>query len=107
MKLDVDRCHSNFPASFPMSKRPQAQEELLKLIINVLHLNPTLNYYQGYHDVAITLLLVCGPTEALPALEVLSTHHLRDFMDPTMDSTCHILNYLRPILHVCQFVKSF
>uniref|UniRef100_A0A3Q2QHL7 Zgc:63863 n=1 Tax=Fundulus heteroclitus TaxID=8078 RepID=A0A3Q2QHL7_FUNHE len=35
---------------------------------------------------------------AIAMLDTLSNFHLRDFMDPTMDSTKHILNYLMPIL---------
>lgn len=98
VKLDVDRCLGSFPDWIEKSQRPHMQDELLKMIVEVLGRQPVLNYYQGYHDVAITFLFVCGREQGLPALERLSTHHLRDFMDPTMDKTSHILNYLRPIL---------
>ncbi|XP_078105108.1 TBC1 domain family member 20 isoform X2 [Sander vitreus] len=39
-----------------------------------------------------------GERLATALVEKLSTHHLRDFMDPTMDNTKHILNYLMPII---------
>ncbi|KAG7275580.1 hypothetical protein CRUP_006725 [Coryphaenoides rupestris] len=60
--------------------------------------NPQLHYYQGYHDIVVTFLLVLGERLATDLVEKLSTHHLRDFMDPTMDNTKHILNYLMPII---------
>jgi len=98
VKLDVDRSSSSFPKDMESSERSYLQGELLKLIIDVIRRQPKLNYYQGYHDVCVTFLLVCGRHKALPLLERLSTHHLRDFMFPTMDKTSHILNYLVPML---------
>ncbi|XP_075772935.1 TBC1 domain family member 20-like isoform X1 [Pelodiscus sinensis] len=88
------------PASEGMQaeQRQVLQEQLLDLILQVLRARPELHYYQGYHDIAVTLLLVTGQRLGSALLESLSTHHLRDFMDPTMDSTKHILNYLMPLL---------
>nr|XP_042717239.1 TBC1 domain family member 20-like isoform X2 [Chrysemys picta bellii] len=79
-------------------QRQVLQEQLIDLILHILRAHPELHYYQGYHDIAVTLLLVAGERMGSALLEKLSTHHLRDFMDPTMDSTKHILNYLMPIL---------
>ncbi|XP_067416270.1 TBC1 domain family member 20-like [Emydura macquarii macquarii] len=79
-------------------QRQVLQEQLIDLVLHVLKAHPELHYYQGYHDIAVTLLLVAGERLGSALLEKLSTHHLRDFMDPTMDSTKHILNYLMPIL---------
>ncbi|XP_037238033.1 TBC1 domain family member 20-like isoform X1 [Falco rusticolus] len=96
--LDVARSAPRFPPGMPAEQRQVLQEQLAGLILHVLRAHPQLHYYQGYHDVALTLLLVLGQRRAAPLLEQLSTHHLRDFMDPTMDSTKHILNYLMPLL---------
>ncbi|XP_069771209.1 TBC1 domain family member 20 isoform X2 [Narcine bancroftii] len=79
-------------------QRAVLQEQLINVILYVLQRNKQLHYYQGYHDVAVTFLLVVGERMAIALMEILSSHHLRDFMDPTMDSTKHILNYLMPIL---------
>lgn len=57
-----------------------------------------LHYYQGYHDICVTFLLVLGEDLAFAVLDVLSLQHLRDFMDVNMDRTKHILNYLYPIV---------
>ncbi|XP_077599793.1 TBC1 domain family member 20 isoform X2 [Stigmatopora nigra] len=96
--LDVSRSMKRFPKGMPPTERAVLQEQLVDIILEVLRSNPQLNYYQGYHDVAVTLLLVVGERMALAMLRTLSQYHLRDFMDPTMDSTKHILNYLMPLL---------
>ena len=53
---------------------------------------------QGYHDVALTLLLIVGKRTSLAMMKELSASHFSVFMEPTMKSTAHLLNYLYPIL---------
>uniref|UniRef100_A0A8B9HFT4 TBC1 domain family member 20 n=1 Tax=Astyanax mexicanus TaxID=7994 RepID=A0A8B9HFT4_ASTMX len=96
--LDVQRSLRRFPPGMPDEQREGLQEELIDIILWVLQKNPQLHYYQGYHDIVVTFLLVLGERLATALVEKLSTHHLRDFMDPTMDNTKHILNYLMPII---------
>ncbi|XP_034066403.1 TBC1 domain family member 20 isoform X1 [Gymnodraco acuticeps] len=96
--LDVRRSMKRFPKGMRASERAVLQEQMIDIILEVLKHTPQLHYYQGYHDVAVTLLLVVGERMTIAMLDTLSNHHLRDFMDPTMDSTKHILNYLMPIL---------
>lgn len=96
--LDVRRSLRRFPPGMPDEQREGLQEELIDIILLVLDRNPQLHYYQGYHDIVVTFLLVVGERLATSLVEKLSTHHLRDFMDPTMDNTKHILNYLMPII---------
>uniref|UniRef100_A0A1A8KS26 TBC1 domain family member 20 n=1 Tax=Nothobranchius kuhntae TaxID=321403 RepID=A0A1A8KS26_NOTKU len=96
--LDVQRSLRRFPPGMPDEQREGLQEELIDIILRVLKRNPQLHYYQGYHDIVVTFLLVVGERLATVLVEKLSTHHLRDFMDPTMDNTKHILNYLMPII---------
>uniref|UniRef100_A0AAA9SW65 TBC1 domain family member 20 n=1 Tax=Bos taurus TaxID=9913 RepID=A0AAA9SW65_BOVIN len=85
-------------SGMPEEQREGLQEELIDIILLILERNPQLHYYQGYHDIVVTFLLVLGERLATSLVEKLSTHHLRDFMDPTMDNTKHILNYLMPII---------
>ncbi|KAL4629857.1 TBC1 domain family member 20-like [Arapaima gigas] len=96
--LDVRRSMRRFPKGMRTEQREVLQDQLIDIILDVLQRNPQLHYYQGYHDIVVTFLLVVGERMAIAMVERLSNHHLRDFMDPTMDSTKHILNYLMPIL---------
>ncbi|XP_051949172.1 TBC1 domain family member 20 [Xyrauchen texanus] len=96
--LDVMRSMRRFPKGMRVDEREVLQEQLIDIILDVLRRNPQLHYYQGYHDIIVTFLLVVGERMTIALMDKLSNHHLRDFMDPTMDSTKHILNYLMPIL---------
>ncbi|XP_042601107.1 TBC1 domain family member 20 isoform X1 [Cyprinus carpio] len=96
--LDVRRSMRRFPKGMRVDEREVLQEQLIDIILDVLRRNPQLYYYQGYHDIVVTFLLVVGERMTIAIMEKLSNHHLRDFMDPTMDSTKHVLNYLMPIL---------
>ncbi|XP_071448441.1 uncharacterized protein [Hetaerina americana] len=58
--LDVSRSLKRFPPGITDFERKILQEQLLKLILSVIIKHPYLSYYQGYHDVAVTLLLVVG-----------------------------------------------
>lgn len=61
----------------PDEQRMDLQEELTDIILRVLQKNPQLHYYQGYHDIVVTFLLVLGERLATALVEKLSTHHLR------------------------------
>lgn len=66
---------------------------------------------QGFHDVAITFLLVMGEDVGYEMVEQLSTTHLSEFMRPTMERTTYYLTYLYPILkradpHLHKFISE-
>lgn len=61
----------------PDEQREGLQEELIDIILQVLKRNPQLHYYQGYHDIVVTFLLVVKERLATALVEKLSTHHLR------------------------------
>lgn len=63
----------------PDEQREGLQEELIDIILRVLKRNPQLHYYQGYHDIVVTFLLVVKERHATALVEKLSTHHLRYF----------------------------
>ncbi|KAM7444840.1 hypothetical protein ABFA07_006632 [Porites harrisoni] len=98
VNLDVDRSHRRFPAEMRASRRRALQEQLVRVIMRVLCRNLDLHYYQGYHDVAVTLLLVVGEDVASALLEQLSLYQLRDFMEGSMEKTNKMLAFLHPIL---------
>lgn len=81
VQLDVNRCVSRFPENLPTDQQVVLQENLTDLILWVLSRNPTLNYYQGYHDIAITILQVTGMRLALPVVEKLTQEYWSGFWD--------------------------
>ncbi|GFG39939.1 hypothetical protein Cfor_08996 [Coptotermes formosanus] len=86
------------PSSIPYEQRVALQDQLTRLILRVIIKYPHLRYYQGYHDVAVTFLLVVGEAVAFQIMEKLSTEHLKDCMEPTMDKTSRLLNYIYPLI---------
>lgn len=97
--LDVNRSLKRFPPGIPYKQRLALQDQLTVLILRVIIKYPHLKYYQGYHDVAITFLLVVGEALAFRIMERLSTDHLRECMEPTMEKTSYRLTYIYPLLH--------
>jgi len=97
--MDVDRSLKRFPPGIAEEERPDLQDQLTRLIVRVLMKHPHLNYYQGYHDVAITFLLVVGEELGFQIVERLSAgKQLREFMTPTMERTTYLLNFLYPVI---------
>lgn len=96
--LDVNRSLKRFPPGIPYKQRLALQDQLTVLILRVIIKYPHLRYYQGYHDVAITFLLVVGEALAFSIMERLSTDHLRECMEPTMEKTSYRLTYIYPLL---------
>jgi len=95
--MDVNRSLKRFPPGIGESERPALQEQLTRLIVRVIIRHPHLHYYQGYHDVAITFLLVVGEELGYQIMERLSITHLQEFMAPTMEETVHLLEYMYPL----------
>lgn len=100
VKLDVDRCISRLPKNLPSDQTTVLQDNLIDLILHIMDAHPELNYYQGYHDITITILQVCGLRLAVPVAEKLTMSNLKDFMQETMDSTKLVLNLIFPIISV-------
>ncbi|KAL5021974.1 hypothetical protein ScPMuIL_001129 [Solemya velum] len=96
--LDVNRSLKRFPPGMEENLRMSLQDQLVDVIMRVLVHRPELHYYQGYHDICVTFLLVVGEDMAFALVDKLSQNHLRDFMDDNMDRTKHMLNYLYPII---------
>ncbi|CAH0556854.1 unnamed protein product [Brassicogethes aeneus] len=96
--LDVNRSLKRFPPGIPYEQRVALQDQLTVLILRVIIKYPHLRYYQGYHDVAVTFLMVVGEAVAFSIMEKLSTNHLRECMEPTMEKTDYRLNYIYSLL---------
>jgi len=98
--LDVNRSLKRFPPGIEEAERPMLQDQLTRLIVRVLVAQPTLHYYQGYHDVAITFLLVVGEHIGYQIMERLSVSHLSKFMAPSMEQTMSLLQLMYPIIRL-------
>ena len=77
VKCILSRLFARPRTGMPDEQREGLQEELIDIILRVLKKNPQLHYYQGYHDIVVTFLLVLGERLATALVEKLSTHHLR------------------------------
>lgn len=109
--LDVNRSLKRFPPGIPYEQRIALQDQLTILILRVIMKYPHLKYYQGYHDVAVTFLLVVGDEIAFHVMEILSTNHLVECMQETMEPTQHRLMYLYPLVRnerptLCDYLEK-
>ncbi|KAI2796906.1 hypothetical protein BLOT_014603 [Blomia tropicalis] len=96
--LDVDRSLKRFPPSVHEAKRILYQDSLTKMIIRVLYHNPNLHYYQGYHDICLTFLLMMDEERAFNLVDRVSNTHLKYFMEETMNTTSNHLQIIYLIL---------
>ncbi|XP_044249607.1 TBC1 domain family member 20 isoform X1 [Drosophila takahashii] len=96
--LDVNRSLKRFPPGIPYEQRIALQDQLTVLILRVIQKYPNLRYYQGYHDVAVTFLLVVGEQIAYAIMEQLSTTHFSECMQETMEATQRRLMFIWPVI---------
>ncbi|ESP03750.1 hypothetical protein LOTGIDRAFT_64842, partial [Lottia gigantea] len=97
--MDVNRSLKRFPPGMEDEERYALQDVLISVIMRVLVNNSQLHYYQGFHDICVTFLLVVEEDVAFALVEKLTQNHLRDFMDSDMERTKNMLNYLYPIIN--------
>ncbi|XP_078048855.1 TBC1 domain family member 20 [Augochlora pura] len=95
---DVARSGSHISQSATESEIESFQEQLTQLICWVLHRHSRLNYYQGYNDIAATVLIVMGLEKALNVLEAISLEFLERFMEKTMEKVNQELFYIFALL---------
>uniref|UniRef100_A0A1I8BGY5 Rab-GAP TBC domain-containing protein n=1 Tax=Meloidogyne hapla TaxID=6305 RepID=A0A1I8BGY5_MELHA len=69
VELDVIRTLSRFPPDIEDVERERLQEQLTPLIVQILYQNENFRYYQGFHDVCLTFLLILGADEAYKAVQ--------------------------------------
>lgn len=94
---DVNRTIKRFPPSIEQDERLSKEKQLTDLIMRILIENPKFYYYQGYHDICITFLLLLGEEKAFHVVNRVSNTHLSEFMEENMDSTQLMLEMI-PIL---------
>ncbi|VDP19549.1 unnamed protein product [Onchocerca flexuosa] len=64
VQMDVQRTLARFPPNISEKERHILQEDLTPLIMKILWSCSRFHYYQGFHDVCLTLLLVLGKEKA-------------------------------------------
>ncbi|CAJ0581828.1 unnamed protein product, partial [Mesorhabditis spiculigera] len=88
VELDVNRTLARFPPDISEDHRVTLQDDLTPLIVEILAANPRFNYYQGFHDVLLTLLLVLGKEKALEVGKKLSTGgSFRNYLLKSLESS--------------------
>uniref|UniRef100_A0A0N5A3P3 Rab-GAP TBC domain-containing protein n=1 Tax=Parastrongyloides trichosuri TaxID=131310 RepID=A0A0N5A3P3_PARTI len=60
VQLDVNRTLDRFPSFIDDENREKLTTELTPFIVRVLNRNKKFQYYQGFHDVCLTIVLVVG-----------------------------------------------
>ncbi|GMT14763.1 hypothetical protein PFISCL1PPCAC_6060, partial [Pristionchus fissidentatus] len=74
VQLDVHRTLARFPPNIEKDERDDLQNQLTPLIVKLISARRDFNYYQGLHDVFLTLLLVVGQDSA----EDIGRHLIRE-----------------------------
>ena len=99
VQLDVNRCYKRLPkgecapppplppseewirsSSFPgMSdkERAEVQEQLVRVIVRLLSEHKGIHYYQGFHDIVVTFLLVVGEDLTFLIMSQLVKYHIK------------------------------
>ncbi|XP_034933746.1 TBC1 domain family member 20 [Chelonus insularis] len=95
---DVSRSGSHLMPNASEAEIIKFHDELTKMICWVLVRHPNLNYYQGYNDVAATVLIVMGLKSGLYILEKISLEFLERFMEKTMEKVNQELFYIFALL---------
>ena len=99
VKMDVKRSGSRMPKRMTEHDTLKWQGHTIQLIMNVLHHGTHLHYYQGYHDIALTILLCFGYCPiATTFLWFVSQNFLVDYMYKDMSKTSNILKFLNGIV---------
>ena len=86
--LDVHRTLARFPPNISDDHRKELQEQLTPLVVRILWECPQFHYYQGFHDVCLTLLLVLGPQLAQRVgCNLAKFGAFREYLSKTLDDT--------------------
>ncbi len=64
-------------ADYSEARQKLVRDQLTRVILRLLAENSNLHYYQGLHDVVLTILLVAGEDVSYAIMRVLVNHHIR------------------------------
>ncbi|KAL0094695.1 rab-GTPase-TBC domain-containing protein [Phycomyces blakesleeanus] len=95
---DVERSLYYYPQDISPMLKAHKQQELHRMIVEILWRNPRLKYYQGFHDICTCFLLVLGKKNAIPATENVALFFLRDAMLDSFDPVSKQLRLMSSII---------
>ncbi|CAL8069265.1 unnamed protein product [Orchesella dallaii] len=102
VRLDVARVLKRFPPGLSDPQQDHLQTVLSNLIYAVLQKNPQAYYYQGFHDISLTFLLVASvesnPYLAFMCLNKMIETNLGPHMEKTMDTTHEMIHTIYAII---------
>ncbi|KAI8092502.1 rab-GTPase-TBC domain-containing protein [Halteromyces radiatus] len=97
---DVERSLYYYPQDITPNLKARKQQELHRMIVEILWRNPRLKYYQGFHDICTVFLLVLGKRAGIPAAENVALFFTRDAM---LDSFDPISKQLRLMMSIIEY----
>lgn len=93
--LDIVRCNIRVSNSF---RRRNILKDLRILILEILHRYNSLQYYQGYHEIALNFVYLMDCEKGIKLFEKLTLTHLSFYMEPSLDSTIVAMNLVVNII---------
>lgn len=102
---DLRSCKSEMSSTFSLVMQDiQSQRRLCRkltnLIVRILIRKPDLHYYQGFHDVCLSYMILYGCEGALEKLDQVVDSHFKIFMRPTMNETQQFLDLIPTIIGI-------
>ncbi|KRY58214.1 TBC1 domain family member 20 [Trichinella britovi] len=96
--LDAIRTSSRFPSTMQKEQRGYYQQVLCRIIVNILIENPSFQYFQGFHDVCLTVLLAVSETHALAVCDHLAKTAFRSFLEKPLGNAIEKLELILKIV---------
>lgn len=101
--LDVNRTLARFPPNISEDDRFTLQADLTPMIVELLHSDKSFRYYQGFHDVILTILLALDVEKAKRVSQhLVQRSSLRNYLTKSLEeSALAELRLVYVILHHC------
>ncbi|XP_063681339.1 TBC1 domain family member 20-like [Bolinopsis microptera] len=96
--LDVHRCNSRIKTGTLSQQILAIKNRLRNVIIKSLAEAPNQHYYQGYHDVSLTMLYVLGERRAAALMSCLCRAHLASHIRENLDETSQQMKLIVPLV---------
>eukprot|EP00038_Savillea_parva_P011567 m.198439 g.198439 ORF g.198439 m.198439 type:complete len:412 (+) comp20448_c0_seq1:23-1258(+) len=97
--LDVNRSFFRFPKGIKQAERVQLRKSITDFLDAILGGSPELHYYQGFHEICAVLMLTCGRRRGLQLGRILVHCHIRDYLEPTLQSSISHCELIFALLH--------